>query len=206
MLVSWSRSRSRQLQKCTFSLPKWVQNTHWAPHSPPECRISSKCQWFRYNIKCLAFRWGIGGFELGGKLIGTVCGGGCTGTTVNTHRKKWELQTSHPPPNKKAGTCWLLAFRVQLSPFTYAVHRFYYSKRSFQTILQQQQQQCFKFQTITRAASASNITCNGSSRFTLCCSISCFKLDPLFALTCFVCRRSWQMCRPNWITAPRPLR
>ena len=37
----------------TFSPPKRVQNTHRAPHSPPECRVSSKCQWFRYNIKIL---------------------------------------------------------------------------------------------------------------------------------------------------------
>jgi hypothetical protein len=66
MLISWSRGRLGQLQKCTFSLPKWVQNTHRAPHSPPECRISSKRQWFRYNIKHLAFRWGIGGFGSGG--------------------------------------------------------------------------------------------------------------------------------------------
>ena len=70
--MSWSRG---QLQKCTFSLPKWVQNTHWAPHSPPECWISSTCQWFRYNIKYLAFRWGIQGFKLSGKLIGRVWGG-----------------------------------------------------------------------------------------------------------------------------------
>ena len=28
-----------QLQKCTFSLPKWVQNTHRAPGSPPYAEI-----------------------------------------------------------------------------------------------------------------------------------------------------------------------
>ena len=71
MLISWSRGRSGQLQKWAFSLSKWVQHTHRAPHSPPECWISSKCQWFRYNIKYLAFRWGIGGFELDGELSET---------------------------------------------------------------------------------------------------------------------------------------
>jgi hypothetical protein len=49
MLISWSRGRSVQVQKCTFSLPKWVQHTHRAPHSPQECQISSECQWFRYK-------------------------------------------------------------------------------------------------------------------------------------------------------------
>ena len=81
MLISWSRGRSGQLQKCTFSLPKWVQSTHRAPHSPPECRISSKYQCFRYSIKYLAFRWGIGGFELNELFIGTVSGDFGVGTT-----------------------------------------------------------------------------------------------------------------------------
>jgi len=71
MLISWSRGQSGQPQKCTFPLPKWVQNTQRAPQNPPECQISSKCQWFRYNTKYLAFRWGIGGFKLGGELNGT---------------------------------------------------------------------------------------------------------------------------------------
>jgi hypothetical protein len=71
MLISWDRGRSGQLQKCTFSLPKWVQNTQRAPQNPPECQFSSKCQWFRYSIKYLAFRWGIGCFELGVELSGT---------------------------------------------------------------------------------------------------------------------------------------
>jgi len=82
MLISWSRGRSGQLQNCTFSLPTWVQNTHRAPHSPPECWIFSKCQWFGYNIKYIAFRWGIGGFGLGEQLIGTVWGDFCMGTTI----------------------------------------------------------------------------------------------------------------------------
>jgi hypothetical protein len=89
MLISWSRGRSGQLQKWAFSLSKWVQNTHRAPHSPPECWISSKCQWFSYSIKYLAFRWGIGEFELGGKLIGPVWGRGCTGTTHNWCMYAW---------------------------------------------------------------------------------------------------------------------
>ena len=38
---------------------------NYAPRSPQECRISSKCHWFRYNSKYLAFRWGTRGFELG---------------------------------------------------------------------------------------------------------------------------------------------
>ena len=70
MLISWSTCRSGQ-PKSTFFLPKWVQNTQRAPQNPPECQISSKCQWFRYNIKYLAFRWGIWGFELGGELSET---------------------------------------------------------------------------------------------------------------------------------------
>jgi len=64
----------RATSEMHFSLPKWVQITHRAPHSPPECRNSRKCQWFRYNIKYLAFRWGKGGVELGEQLIGTVLG------------------------------------------------------------------------------------------------------------------------------------
>jgi len=68
MLISWSRGQSGQFQKCIFSQPKWVQTTHRVPQNPPECQISSKCQRFVYNIKYLALRWGIGGFELGGEL------------------------------------------------------------------------------------------------------------------------------------------
>ena len=41
------------------------------PTEPLRSKISSKCQWFQYNIKYLAFRWGTGGFELGGELSGT---------------------------------------------------------------------------------------------------------------------------------------
>jgi hypothetical protein len=79
MLIFWSRGRSRQPQKYTFSLPKWVENTQRAPQNPPECQISSKSKWLRHNIEYLAFRWGIGGFELGGELSETGwvdCSGG----------------------------------------------------------------------------------------------------------------------------------
>jgi len=71
MLLSWSRGRLGQVQKCTFSLPKCVQNTQQVPQNPPECQISIKCQWFRSNIKYLAFRWGIVGFKLGIELSET---------------------------------------------------------------------------------------------------------------------------------------
>jgi hypothetical protein len=71
MLISWSRGRSGQLQKCTFYLSKWVQITHRAPHSLPECLNFQQMSRFRYNIKYLAFRWGIRGFELGGELSET---------------------------------------------------------------------------------------------------------------------------------------
>ena len=60
-----------QLQKCTFYLSKWVQITHRAPHSLPECLNFQQMSRFRYNIKYLAFRWGIRGFELGGELSET---------------------------------------------------------------------------------------------------------------------------------------
>jgi len=83
MLISWDRGRSGQLHKCTFSLPNWVQNTQWAPQNPTECQISSKCQWFRYSIKYLAFGWGIEGFELGGELSETGRVGFLTGATWN---------------------------------------------------------------------------------------------------------------------------
>jgi len=65
MLISWSRGRSGQVQKCTFSLPNRVQSMHRAPHSPPECRISRKCQWFRYNIKYLALQMRYRGLWIG---------------------------------------------------------------------------------------------------------------------------------------------
>ena len=65
-----------QVQKCNFPLPKWVQNTHRAPQNPPECQISSKCQCFICNIKYLALRRGVGGFELGGELSEIGWGGG----------------------------------------------------------------------------------------------------------------------------------
>jgi hypothetical protein len=51
-----------------FPCQQWVQNTQRAPQNPPECQIFSKCQWYRCSIKYLAFRWGIGGFELGEEL------------------------------------------------------------------------------------------------------------------------------------------
>jgi len=58
------------------------KNTHQAPQNPTECWISSKCQWFRYNIKYHAFRWGVGGFELGGELNETGWGGVFMGTAL----------------------------------------------------------------------------------------------------------------------------
>jgi len=56
------------------------------PTEPPECQVSSKCQWLRCNIKYLAFRWGIGGFKLNGELKDWL-GGFFTGSTV------WQLDS-----------------------------------------------------------------------------------------------------------------
>jgi len=82
MLISWSRGWSVQVQKCTFFLPKWVHTMHRAPHSPPGYQFPEKCQWFRYTIKYLAFKWGRRGFGLGEWFIGTVWGDFGVGTTI----------------------------------------------------------------------------------------------------------------------------
>ena len=102
MLISWRRGRSGQLQTCTFSLPKWVQNTQQAPQNPPECQISSKCQWFRYNIKYIAFRWGIGGFELGGEVSETGWVGCSRGRSLDC----WVFYNFHGR-NVRSWTCHL---------------------------------------------------------------------------------------------------
>jgi hypothetical protein len=80
MLIPEAEVDRGKIQKCIFSLPKWVQNTHPALRNPPECQISSKCQWFRYNIKYVTFRLGIGCLELGGELSETGWGGLLMGT------------------------------------------------------------------------------------------------------------------------------
>jgi len=99
VLISWSRGRSGQVQKCTFSLPKWVQIImHRAPHSPPECKILSKCQWSRYNIKYLAFRWGKGALNWVDSLLAQF------GSTSHGD----DHQVLRPTLSFHASHCWAL--------------------------------------------------------------------------------------------------
>jgi hypothetical protein len=77
MLTSWCTGRSGQLQKCTFSLFPAKVGANYAPGPTEPPRMPNFQQMSIFKISCLAFGWGIGGFELGGELS-EIGWGGCS--------------------------------------------------------------------------------------------------------------------------------